>query len=165
MSSRKPRRPRWPAIINAMAVAQDRATILDPSEVDTITRTIAASAQALREGTATLLQWSIVAGAIDFAHAIERQGVVRGMHEHFASADAALKSIHTRATQAGPWKPTALHYFEIDAMQTFLGLHEFQLRKLSMAEYRRAAKSATGSIRGAGNKCTVQKILTLSEHT
>lgn len=120
MSGHKPRRPRWPAIINAMAVAQDRATILDPAEVGQIMRTISTSAQALREGTATLLQWSIVAGAIDLAHAIERQGVVRGMHEHFASADAALKSIHTRATQAGPWKPTALHYFEIDAMQAFI---------------------------------------------
>ncbi len=153
-----PRRPRWPAINNTFAVAQDNASKLQASDIKKILETINLSAKALREGVATELQWSIVAGAIDLANAIERQGIVRGMHEHLASADAALKSIHARATAAGPWKPATLHYFEIDTMSEFVNLHAFQLKQLSLAEYKRAVANAAGNIRGAGNHVTVNKI-------
>lgn len=67
MSSHKPRRPRWPAINNTFAVAQDRASKLDPADIAQIMQTITISAKALREGVATELQWSIVAGSIDMA--------------------------------------------------------------------------------------------------
>jgi hypothetical protein len=162
MSGRKPRRARWPAILNTMAVAQDRATIIDPAEVDDMIKLITACARALREGVATRLQWSIVAGAIDLAQAIESQGVVRGMLEQLNSAHDALKSVHDRATQGDDWTPTSLHYFEIDAMQTFIGLHSFQLRKLSLAEYKRATARAVGRIRGAGNTATMSKIIEMT---
>lgn len=162
MSSHKPRRPRWPAINNTFAVAQDRASKLDPADIVQIMQTITLSAKALREGVATELQWSIVAGSIDMAHAIERLGIVRGMHEHWASADDALQSIHARATESGQWIPPTLHYFELDAMSSFIGLHAFQLRQLSLAEYRRAITSAAGQIQGAGNHVIVNKIRELS---
>ena len=158
MSGHKPRRPRWLPIVNAMAVAQDHASKIDPDDIEQIVQTITLSAQALREGVATQLQWSIVAGSIDMAHAIERLGIVRGMREHWASADAALQSIHARATAAGPWRPTALHYFELDAMSAFIGLHAFQLRQLSLAEYKRAVTSATGQIQRTGGRVTVTKV-------
>lgn len=158
MSGHKPRRPRWPAINNTMAVAQERASKLDQRSTKQLMQTITSAATALREGVATRLQWSIVAGSIDLALAIERQGVVRGLQEHLASAEVALKAIYTRATQNRQWQPTALYYSEIDAMQALISLHTFQLDQLSLAEYRRAVASASGQIRSAGDRVLVNRV-------
>lgn len=159
--AKKPQQPRvmrWPPIVNAMAVATDRASKIDPADIERMIKTITLSADALREGVATRLQWSIVAGAIDVAGAIERQGVVRGLEAQISRADTLVNIIHARATQAGPWVPPVLHYFEIDAVNEFVNLHKFQLGKLSLAEHKSAIASATGKIKGAGNTVTVNKI-------
>lgn len=157
MSSHKPRRPRWPAINNTMAIAQDRASKLGKRTTNQLMQTITSAATALREGVATQLQWSIVAGAVDLALAIERQGVVHGLQEHLAGAELALKSIYTRAMKTGQWHPTSLYYLEIDAIQALIGLHAFQLDQLSLAEYQRASSSAAGQIRSAGDRVLVSR--------
>lgn len=154
MSGHKPRRPRWLPTGHTMAIALNLAAKPDPADIEQILQAITDAVRALREGVASEHQWSIVAGSVDVARAIERQGVVRGLHEHLDSADSALKSIRTRALSTGRWAPTLLHYFEIDAMQAFIGLHTFQTRQLSRAEYRRAIDSATGEIRGTGSHVT-----------
>lgn len=158
MSSHKPRRPRWLATGHTMAIALHRAAKPDPANIEQILQTLTIAAKALREGVATERQWSVLAGSLDVAMAIERQGVVRGLHEHLASADSALKSIHTRAHQTGCWKPTALHYFEIDAVNAFVNLHAYQSKQLSLAEYVRALDSATGQIRSTGGRVTMTKV-------
>lgn len=158
MSSHKPRRPRWPAINNTMAVAQDQASKLDPNSLNQITQTIKTAATALREGVATRRHWSVLAGSLDLAKAIERQGVVRGLSEHLASADAALQSIYARADQGDQWRPTAMHYFELDAVNAFVDLHAYQCRQLSLAEYRRAVANAAGQIRSAGDGVLVSRV-------
>lgn len=150
MSRQKPRRPRWLPIVNGMAYVQDQSSKMHPTEIDKITHALTVAAKAVREGVATQRQWAIVAGSVDLAQAIERLRVVRGLHEHLTSVDDALKSIHARTMATGHWKPTALHYFEIDAIQAFIGLHAFQLRQISIFEYRRAIASAKASIRGSG---------------
>lgn len=159
MSSHKPRRPCWPVINNTFAIAQDQASKLDPASVDQIVHTLKAAATAMREGVATRLQWSILSGSLDVAKAIERQGVVRGLHEHLASADAALKAIYGRADQGEQWRPTVMHFFEIDAVDTFVNLHAYQCRQLSLAEYKKAIASATGQIRSSGGRVTLARDL------
>lgn len=158
MSGHKPRRPRWPVINNTFAIAQDQASKLSPNSLNQIAQTLTTAATALREGVATRLQWSMLAGSLDLAKAIERQGVVRGLHEHLASADAALQSIYARADQGGQWRPTAMHYFEIDAVNAFVNLHAYQCRMLSLAEYKKAVASAAGQIRSSGGKVTLTKV-------
>lgn len=158
MSGHKPRRPRWPVINNTFAVAQDQASKLDSASLNQILQTLATAAKALREGVATRHQWSVLAGSLDLAKAIERQGVVRGLHEHLASADDALQAIYARADQDDQWRPTALHYFEIDAVDTFVNLHAYQCRQLSLGEYKKAIASATGQIRANGGRVTLTKV-------
>jgi len=154
MSSHKPRRPRWLPTGHTMALALNLAAKPDPADIEQILQAITDAVRALREGVASEHQWSIAAGSVDVARAIERQGVVRGLHESLASADSTLKAIRTRALSTGRWTPTALNFSEIDDMQAFIGLHAFQTRRLSRAEYRRAIDSATGEIRGSGSHLT-----------
>lgn len=155
--SHKPRkayRPRQIAI-NTMEIALHRAAKPAPADRAVVLNILRLAAKALREGVATELQWSIVAGGVDVAKAIERQGIVRGLAEHLASADASLQAIYDRAMATGTWKATALHYYELDAVQTFVDLHVFQVNQLGRAEFLAAIDRATGQVRADGNKVTL----------
>ena len=59
--------------------------------------------QALRTGCATQHDWCVAAGSASVAQAIERQGVVRGLREHLASAGAVLQTIHERCAGPSMW--------------------------------------------------------------
>ncbi|MDO9235968.1 MAG: hypothetical protein Q7U28_08050 [Aquabacterium sp.] len=155
MSGRKPRRPRWQPTADTMALALHHAAKPARADVDQVLRAVTVAAKALREGVATELQWSILAGSLDVSLAIERQGIVRGLQEHLASAARAMQSIYDRA-HAGPvWRPTALHYYELDAVQTFVELHAYQVRQLSRAEFLKAIDSAANQIRATGGQVTL----------
>lgn len=150
--ARKPRRPRWPAITNTLAIALDNAAKPAWGDVHQILQTMAAAFKALREGVATELQWSVLAGGLDMSRAIERQGVVRGISGHLAAAETALQHIYLRAKRADGWRPTVLYFDELDSVKTFVGLHAYQFKQLGRGELRRAIASATGQIRSAGGK-------------
>jgi len=115
--------------------AADRAEVLG---------VLTSAAKALREGVATQRQWSIVAGAVALALAIERQGIVRGILEHLQTADQALQSIYDRAllAGAGTWARVTLYYHELDALQAFHSLHTWQVNQLGRAELLAAINAA-----------------------
>ena len=155
--ARKPRRPKWGLTGDTMALAIHGAAKPDRADVDHVIATIQAAHKALREGVATEMQWSVLSGSVDCARMIEKQGVVRGIHEHIASAHHALQSVYTRAMQVNPhtpldrWRPTALHWHELDAISTFVDLHAYQIRQLSRKEFLSAITAAVGYVRGHGN--------------
>jgi len=111
--------------------------------------------KALREGVATELQWSIADGALEVSKAIEHQGIVRGLAEHLATTSTALLAIYDRAMATGTWRSTALWYYELDALQTFLDLHTFQVHQLGRAEFLAAVDGATNQVRRQGGNVTV----------
>lgn len=157
--ARKPRRPRWPAITNTLAIALDGAAKPPQTDIEQVLHVVHLAHKALREGVATEQQWSVLAGCLDVAKAIERQGVVRGLTEHLASADAALQAIYNRANSGPAWRPTALHYYELNAVKDFVNLHAFQLRQLGRGEYLKAIASARGTVQGRGETVTMVRDL------
>ena len=151
-SGRKPRRPRWLPTADTMKLASHRAARLSQAEVAEVMQPLRQAFQALREGVASEWHWSIAASAVNAAKAIERQGVVKGLHEHLRSADAALQAIYTRAMATGPWRPTPLHWHELDAIHAAVDLHEYQLKQLSRGEVLRAIDKAAAEIRSTGGR-------------
>lgn len=157
MSGKKPRRARWLPTADTMAIALHKAAKPPRADVDEVMAATRAAFKALREGVATEYQWSILAGSLDVALAIERQGVVRGLQEHFKSAEAALQTIYDRARRPQGWFPTALHFQELDAVREFINLHDYQVRQLSRAEFIAAIDLAQAQIRSNGNTVTLLK--------
>lgn len=137
-----------------MALALHYAAKPSTADVKEVLQPIQSAFTALREGVATELQWSILAGSLDVSKAIERQGVVRGLAGHLASAEQALQAISDRARLADGWRPTALYYHEIDAISTFVDLHAFQAQQLGRAEFLAALDSATQKGRSGGGTVT-----------
>lgn len=156
MSGRKPRRIRWPATANTMALVCQRVALVTPAELAEVMAPLHAASRALREGVATEWQWSVLASSINAAMAVEKQGVVKGLHEHLHAAELALQGIYRRAMQGGTWRPTALYYLELDVINTAVDLHEFQLKQLSHGEVIRALDYAQAEVRSSGGKAIRQ---------
>lgn len=135
---RKPRRPRWVKSVNTLDIALFRATKLLPDEIASRMDPLRDAMQALRQGIATELQWMCLASAVAVSLSIEKKGVVRGLIEHLTNADTTLQAIQARCTAKGGWSSTALYFYEIEAMDTYLNLFEFQLQNLSAIEYDQA---------------------------
>jgi len=151
---RKAYRPRHVAV-NTMAIAIDGASKIRKADLDQVLAELRSAFKALREGVATQLQWSILAGSVDVAKAIERQGVVCKLHDYLVRADEALLAIYNRANTLHGWYPTALYFDELDAVDTFVDLHAFQLRQLGLAEYLAAVESTSNRLRGNGGQVTI----------
>jgi hypothetical protein len=157
MSLHKPRRIRWAKSNNTIMIAMQRAIKPDPSDIAPVHAAMQSAFKALREGVATEAQWSILAGSLDVSMAIERQGAVRGLQGHLDSAHEALNTIATRARLSTGWQPTALHYFELDAIQTFMDLYAFQLSQLGTGEFLAAIESAKGKLHSLGHSVRVAR--------
>lgn len=84
--------------------------------------------KALREGVATESQWAALAGRLETAKALADQGVLPGIKGHLGSAEEALQGIQARARMSNGWHPVALQYCELDAIETFVELHAYQVR-------------------------------------
>lgn len=155
--SHKPRKAYRPRLIalNTLEIALHRAAKPAAADREEVLNMLRQAAQAWREGVATELQWSIIAGAVDVAKAIEHQGIVRGLSEHLNTATQALQAVYDRAMASGQWKPTALHYYELDAVQTFVDLHTFQVNQLGRAEFLAAVDAAQAHIKANGDKVTL----------
>lgn len=139
-------RPLW----NPLVVARNQATALTPAELAQVMVPLRTAFEQLRRGLASDSDWCVLAGSVGMAGNIEKQGVVRGLSEHLAAADRTLVAIEARATQAGPWRSPTLYFSEIDALHTFVDLHEFQLKQLSYGEFRRAYLTTEGQVRSRG---------------
>jgi hypothetical protein len=159
--SKKPRkacRPR-PITADTMALATHFAakpSVADRAEVLGILRQ---AIQALREGVATEHQWSVAAGSVTVALAIERQGIVRGLQGHLKTAEQALQDIYDRAlrTGGGRWVRVTLYYQELDALQTFMDLHAFQVKQLGRAEFLAAIDAAQKTTIAQGHTATLER--------
>lgn len=147
---RKPRRVRWAASGNSLSIAVSRASKLSPNQIQGIMEPVRASHKALREGVASLEQWQILASAVEMALGIESSGVVTGLREHFKTAETTLATIRARAVATGTWRPTALHFYELEHVAEAVDLHAYQLGHVSEGELREVARKAVARIRSAG---------------
>jgi len=148
MRKRKPRRAR--PLHAPFLIARNQATALTAIELASVMTPLHAAFDRLRRGRASQDNWCLLAGCIAMAHNIERQGVVRGLSGHLAEADAALVAIEARASATGAWRAPVLYGHEIEAIDTFVDLHHFQLRQLSYGEFKRALKTTEGQARSRG---------------
>ncbi len=147
---RKAYRPRT-VVANTLDLALHRAAKPAAADRDEVLGILRHAIQALREGVATEQQWSIVAGSVAVALAIERQGIVRGLHDHLRSTEAVLQAIYDRAMQAGRWTRATLYWHEIDDLSAFMDLHAFQVAQLGRAEFLAAVDAAQRDIVAQGH--------------
>lgn len=154
---KRPWRSRWPAVPYALGIAFDGAAKIDRQNIASVMGRMRTCFDAMRTGSGALSDWAILAESLDIAKAIERQGVVRGLHEHLASADVALQAIHQRARTDDGWNPTTLYFHELDALREFVSLYAFQLQSLSRSEFDQVAETAISQIRSSGGKVTVTR--------
>lgn len=152
----RPYRPR-PVTRHTMALALHHAAKPAPADRAEVLSTLQQALRALREGAATEHQWSIAAGSVTVALAIEHQGIVRGLLGHLKTAEQALQDIYTRALHegGGRWARATLYHSEIDALQTFMDLHTFQIGQLGRAEFLAAINAAQKDIIAQGHTATL----------
>lgn len=90
------------------------------------------------------------------ASLIERHGVVRGLAQQIANADAAIMSMRLRADKAagnvGP-----LFSNEIAALDSLIDVHQFQLAQISQGEYEGVLRSLAGRL-GGKIQCAVAQV-------
>lgn len=148
MSARAQHRPvkdpiRTARLYSTRMTAMELADIMEP------TRACLAAAVA---GVATQLQFQVLDTHTELALEIERTRIVRGLAGHIAQAQTALASWSQRAMASDTWMSTALEFSELDALTTFMDLHEFQLQQLSAGEVYRASQRMIARIRSAGGQ-------------
>ena len=158
--NKKPRKAYRPRPVTAHTLATALHFAAKPSAADCaeVLAILHTALTALREGVATEHQWSIAAGAVSVAMAIERRGIVRGLAEHWQAADEALQAIYERAVRAGGgvrYQRTALHYTELDALRAFAELHEWQIKQLGRGEFLESLADAQRAGINAGFKVTM----------
>ena len=158
-ANKKPRkayRPR-PVTAHTMTLALHYAAKPAAADRREVLGILSSAIQALREGVATEHQWSIAAGSVTVALAIERQGIVRGLQGHLKAAEESLQAIYDRAlrTGGGRWVRVTLYYQELDALQTFLELHTFQVLQLGRAEFLAAIDAAQKDTIAQGHTASV----------
>ena len=153
MSHGRPKRkPRYPAAVNTMDLVSRRVALVTPADLAQVMEPLQAAFTALRQGVATEWQWSVLASGMNCAQAIEKQGVVRQLAGHLRAAELALQSIYNRAMATGKWQATSLYYIELDAIDTAIDLHKFQLQQLSTGEVIKALDYAQAEVRSSGGR-------------
>ncbi len=157
--NKKPRKAYRPKPISLDTVSLARHFAAKPSRQDReeVLQPLRDAVRALREGVATELQWSVAAGGVSVALAIERQGVVRGLHAHIKTAEQALQKIYDRALRigGGRWIRVALYFNKIDALSEFIDLYAFQVNHLGRAEMLAAIDEAQKQTIAQGHVATL----------
>jgi hypothetical protein len=157
--NKKPRKAYRPKPISADTMTLARHFAAKPSKQDRqeVLGVLRDAVKALREGVATELQWSVAAGSVTVAQAIERQGIVRGLHEHITTAEQALQAIYDRALRIGGGRyiRATLYFNEIAALNEFVELHTFQLNQLGRAEMLAAIDEAQKHTLAQGHTATL----------
>lgn len=143
---KKPRKLYKPKPISAETMTLAKHFAAKPSANDRaeVLGLLRTAITALRQGVATEHQWSVVAGSVSVALAIEARGIVRGLSEHFHTAELALQNIYTRALEKGNghWHRVTLYASELTALDTLFDLHKFQVDQLGRAEFLAAIDAA-----------------------
>lgn len=154
---RKPRKPRPIRLsLGSLAVARLNTGKLTPAEVAETMHAPRTCAARIREGVATEDQHTVLYTVLRIAQGIEASGIVRGLHEHLASAVQAMDAIRARALATGAWRPTELEFWETKAINEAVDLHEFQLHQVSAGELH--AIASTYSTGGAVVRTSAQSL-------
>lgn len=159
--NKKPRKAYRPKPVTASTLELALHFAAKPSKQDReeVLSLLGSSVQALRQGVATAHDWSVAAGSVGVAQAIERRGIVRGLREHIETAEQALQSIHDRAMRTGQWHRTSLWFNEMDALANFLEIHTFQVDQLGRGEFLAAIEDAQKQTTAQGHTATVVRDL------
>ncbi len=88
------------------------------------------------------------------AQGIEESGIVPGLHEYIASAVRAMASIRDQALASGAWRPTALYYYELDAIREAVDLHKYQLLQVTCGELHAIARKLIARTQSTGGAVT-----------
>ena len=128
-----------------------RVAALNRTDVDEIFSTLKDALKHMKMGHGSEGGWSVLAGMLEVAMAIERTGIVKGLNGHLQEADIALKSIYRRSMTDGVWSCPTLYWHEMEAIQLFIELHEFQAKQLGSVEFDRAVEMASNQIRKQGH--------------
>lgn len=156
-ANKKPRkayRPR-PVAVNNLELAIHGAAKPHRTDRADVLGKLTEAVQRLLTGVATELDWSVAAGAVSVAMAVERQGIVRGLQGHLVSADVALQAIYDRCRLPLMWLRPTLTFQEMDAVRLLVELHTFQIEQLGRAEFLAAVDVATKNTLAQGHKATV----------
>lgn len=135
-----------------MATVKNRVALVTAADQASVTAPIDAAFQAMRESIGGEWHWAMLCSAVNCAMAIEKQGVVKGLRGHLHSAELALQAISQRAMANGHWQATEVYVAEIEAIDTAIDLHKFQLKKLSTGEVIKALDYAQAEVRSTGGK-------------
>lgn len=151
-SRRKPFRSRWAGRPNTFAVINHHGTKLTGEEVASIIDPVRECFAQIRAGTATEVHATVMHSTIQVAQEIERGGIVRGLAEHFDSALAACEAYYARGMTAGTWRPSAVHFYELDALTTAIDLHVYQLQQLTAGEIHEVTRRLVARTQSSGGE-------------
>ena len=153
---RKAYRPR-PVTADTMALALHHAAKPAQQDRAEVLGILRAAIGSLCAGTGSEQDWSITAGSVSVAQAIEQQGIVRGLAGHLAAAELALQAIYDRCARAQGriWLRPTLTLAEIDALRLLLQLHSYQVHQLGRAELLAAMATAKQATVAAGHTATL----------
>lgn len=146
---------------NPLMVFNKHNSKLTPAEVAETMDSLRTAFAHMREGVATHNEYVVLHSNMLIAQEIEQMGVVRGLQEHITAALQACASYQERSGYAESWRPSDIHFHELDALGSMLDLHEYQLQQLTAREVHLAAqrlvartKSAGGGVYQADNSMT-----------
>lgn len=106
----------------------------------------------IREGVATHNEYVVLHSIMRIAQEVEHMGIVRGLQEHITAALQACESYQARSSHAENWRPSALHFHELDALREMVDLHEFQLKQLTAREVHEAARRLIARTQSEGGE-------------
>lgn len=159
--NKKPRKAYKPRqiVANTLEVVLHKAAKPAPEDRAEVLAKLQEAVKALCTGVATEFDWSVAAGAVAVAMAIERQGVVRGMQAHLVSAEAVLQGIYDRCRLPQMWLRPTLSFQEVEALQLLCELHAFQVDQLGRGELLAAIDAAGKQTIAQGHQVTLVRDL------
>lgn len=128
-------------------IAKAHAQKIDRQQVNQMIDGLQAFLDMLRLAKGTLKHVQEFEYATMSAALIERQGVVRGLKQAIADADSAIMAMRLRADK-DTGRIGHLNTNEIEALGSFIELHQFQLEQLSQGEYGLVLRSLAGKMGG-----------------
>ncbi|WP_343740017.1 hypothetical protein [Delftia tsuruhatensis] len=149
---RKPFRSRWAGRPDTFAVINCHGTKLTSKEIASIIDPVRECFAQIRAGTATEVHATVMHSTIQVAREVERGGIVHGLAEHLDSAQSACAAYLARCRAGGAWHPSAVHFYELDALTAAIDLHEFQLQQLTAHEIHEVTRRLIARTESSGGE-------------
>lgn len=152
MSGRtKPRRKRKAlTAANPLAHLFTHASKLRPHEISNLMVPKYAAMFAARTATLTESDYNDLCTALNVGEAIQSLGVVRVDKAHLAKAREVLEAMGQSMDTPTGWRPHALRWDELEALDVLLAIHHRQLQELQYNEYQAACRLAESRVASEG---------------